>query len=271
MKFFIYLIIFIIILFILINMEIDRRIFSPFTIKSYYTDSLNIFQSIYNNINRLQYYKKHIYNSKNFKFDSQFKSNIHKIRKNFLNFYSNNEIIRNDQLSHHFGLDPNYKIIYLKYFKNLKILRKFPFIFNILNDNPNIHNCFISIMENKKKTLPYHKGTFNGLLRYHIPIIINKKSDSYIEVLGRYKLKYKENESFVFDDTYPHKLEKKDNYLRAVIICDVERKKNSFLKNQMFKYLINKIKNSKFINDIIKLNNDFYEKQQKNKDLKINK
>ena len=244
-------------------MEIDRRIYLPFTFKSYYTSSINIYQSIFNNLNRLLYYKKYIHNSKNFDFDKDFKLNKKQIKKDFLHFYNKYEIMRNDQLNDHFGSDKNYKVIYLKYFKNLNILNKFPSIQSIINKYPNIHTCFISIMENKEKTIPYHKGTFNGLLRYHIPIIIHKKSNSYIEVLGKYQLKYKENESFIFDDTYPHKLEKKDNYLRAVIICDVERKNKTWLKKNFFNLIISKTKKGNFINDAIKLNNDFYEKQKK--------
>ena len=46
---------------------------------------------------------------------------------------------------------------------------KFKSIEQLLKKNHNIKTCFLSIMYDKK-IIPYHRGPYNGLLRYHYPI-----------------------------------------------------------------------------------------------------
>ena len=52
---------------------------------------------------------------------------------------------------------------------------------------------------------------------------------NYLQVKER-KCYWKSNSSFLFDDTFYHKLDKKDNGLRVSLICDVERNLSRPLK-----------------------------------------
>ena len=93
----------------------------------------------------------------------------------------------------------------------------------------------MSIMESKK-TIPYHRGPYNGLLRYHFPLVVDNNDDCYIKVLNK---KYRYNKSFVFDDTHPHTLVKKNNLFRLVLIMDIDNPHtlnfvNNFIHNLIF-------------------------------------
>lgn len=101
----------------------------------------------------------------------------------------------------------------------------------------------MSIM-NSKKCIPFHRGPYNGILRCHFPIHVDNPNKSYIQVMNK-KLFY--TKPFIFDDTYPHKLIKKDLGLRCVLILDIDNPYSPFLCHIYHNYFKNIGKHSHIV------------------------
>ena len=80
----------------------------------------------------------------------------------------------------------------------------------------------------KKIKIDYHKGPYNGVLRYHFPIIVEDIDKCYLEVLNK-KIKY--DSPFIFDDTFPHQLIKEDDTYKVVLIIDVDNPYSYYFKH----------------------------------------
>tara|TARA_B100001175_G_C19432434_1_gene601857 strand:+ start:345 stop:860 length:516 start_codon:yes stop_codon:yes gene_type:complete len=167
---------------------------------------------------------KCIYNINEFNFYHDFNKNKNNILKELNNFdYYEKSIYSHDDNK---GLDKdnNYKILKIKFFNNYFYKKEFKTIYNLCEKHKNIKTCFFSIIKGKK-TIPYHVGPYSGLLRCHIPIIINKNHNSHM-IINNIKINC--SDSFIFDDTYIHKLEKLDNFLRIVLIIDIDHPSKLF-------------------------------------------
>ena len=227
-----FLIIFTIILVILILLcELDRNSMIPYTLYNYYTVGFpkNILFGIHNTIYRM-YNHNYVFDPNILKFNTFLKKHKDQIKHNYLSSNKDIQVIAHttsDMLEE----DYTYKYIQLQFCgtPNLENLKHFPIINKLLKDHKEIQTCFFSIME-AKKIIPYHRGPYSGYLRYHIPIII-KDDSCYIQIFDK-KLDYKKE--FLFDDTYPHKLVKKDNSLRVVLICDIENPYSPFHPHKLF-------------------------------------
>lgn len=126
--------------------------------------------------------------------------------------------------------DKNYGYYFLKYANHMIVENEkyFPKLYQILKDTPSIKTAFFSIIQGPKH-IPTHRGPSKGYLRYHLTIHNDNPSKNYLQVKER-KCYWKSNSSFLFDDTFYHKLDKKDNGLRVSLICDVERNLSRPLK-----------------------------------------
>lgn len=211
----------------------DRNQYISHDIKKYYINFFpkQIFFGIHNTLYKLST-NSYIYNTDNMIIDKYIKVKIPFIKKNFFKINLIKHTVYAHETTNMFEKNYSYKYITFKKFNkiNHNNLNKFPYIKDIITKFPNIRTCFISIMS-KSLTIPFHRGPYNGILRYHIPIYIKNPSQCYIQVLNT-KLYYKN--SFMFDDTYPHKLVKLDDELRVVLICDIDNPYSIFL---LHKYL----------------------------------
>lgn len=216
---------------ILFLIESDRTYIIPHELYSYYIQFFpkQILYGIHNTLQRLRTHKC-IYNTDNIKLTKFLEKNKKNILNEFYTHRNKSEIMAHNTTTM-LKKDKNYRYIFFKMENKLNKdnCSKFQCINNLLKLHPNIKTCFLSIMYNKK-TIPYHRGPYNGLLRYHFPLIV-KPNSSYLEVMGR-KLDY--SSSFMFDDTYPHKFVKLDNSVRVVLICDIENPYSLFHPHKLF-------------------------------------
>lgn len=216
--------------FLIFLCELDRRFLIPHNFSNYYIKNFpkQILHGIHNTVYKL-YENRMIFDVEEFKFHNYLIKNKNKIRKEFNQSNQNIQIYAHTT-SEMLKKDNNYKYINFKIFNkdypdNINV---FPTIKKFLNQFNNIRTCFFSIMK-KNKIIPYHRGPYSGVLRYHLPVIVTNPKKCYIEVMGT-KLFY--DKSFIFDDTYPHKFVKLDDSLRVVLICDVDNK-YSYLKHHL--------------------------------------
>lgn len=144
-----------------------------------------------------------------------------------------------------FPYDPNYGYYFIKYYGDIVSNKQhFPRVFELVKSMPHLHTCFISIMSAKKK-IPLHNGPYKGLLRFHLPLINNNPNESYLQVEEK-KLYWKPYEPFLFDDTFKHKVNKKDEGWRIVLICDVERNLPYGL-NYLNKFIVSEMTKSEYV------------------------
>ena len=225
-----HIVIFFIILLILI-LEIDRNFIITFKLYNYYIRFFpkQIIFGIHNTIQRFRE-KKFIYDVTSLKLTLFLENSKKQLINDYIKFRNITEIYAHtttDLLKKDF----NYKYIFFKTLDKLYIdnCKKFSEINLLLKKFTNIKTCFLSIIY-KQKIIPYHRGPYNGLLRYHFPLII-KPNTTYLEIMGK-KIYY--NKPFMFDDTYPHKLVKLDNSLRVILICDIENPYSLFHPHKLF-------------------------------------
>lgn len=151
-----------------------------------------------------------------------FKNNYLAIKKEFLQTINKIKPKKWYEYDNTFGKQQNYEVIYLKFFKIIeKNCKLFPKLHEIIKNMDNALIIYFAIMKGKTYLKP-HRAFYNGVLRYHFPIIINPNDKSFIQINGIKKY-WKENEPFLFDDTYEHFVIKDNNYTRVILIIDFLR------------------------------------------------
>lgn len=226
-----------VILMVLIFLEQDRNFIIVHNFKNYYIKYFpqQIFIGFHNSLIRL-ISNKSIYSVNQYvKFDSYLWKHQSLLKKQFESYHQLNlPKYFAHQNSDLMNYDTSYWLLNFKFFNKIydSNLEYFSVIKQLLAKNPNIVTCFFSVME-QAKYIPYHRGPYNGLLRYHFPIITTLKdeNDSYLEVMGK---KLYTKHSFLFDDTYPHRLIKNNSDLRVVLICDIDNPFLSWFKPHKF-------------------------------------
>jgi len=111
-----------------------------------------------------------------------------------------------------------------------------------------IVSALFSVMEPGTHIKP-HRGVFNGVLRYHLGIVVPDSEDVFINIDNN-KTYWHEGESFIFDDTLLHEAINNSAERRVVLIIDYIKPLPRVL-NLVNKMIINIIKKSPLIQNII--------------------
>lgn len=92
----------------------------------------------------------------------------------------------------------------------------------ILKKIPNLKNAFFSILS-PKKHITAHKGPYNGVLRYHLGLIIPEpREQCRIRIEDRIYV-WEEGKGLIFDDTYNHEVWNETDGYRVVLFVDFVR------------------------------------------------
>ena len=193
---------------------------------------------------------------KNNKIFNDLLDKIDEIRSEYLNYEDyyipisykvfDNTILRESKSSEEYGY------YFLKYSKNIKNTHlKFPILSRILQKHQNsISSMFFSKIEGPLEIVT-HRGPYRGLLRGHITIINDNSSLSELLILNESSLNWEKNSGFLFDDTFFHCLNKKDNGKRVSLIFDIKRKFTNENLNKINDWLLNILNNSEYVNSNI--------------------
>jgi ornithine lipid ester-linked acyl 2-hydroxylase len=185
----------------------------------------------------------------------EFEKNTPEIKKEFESLRQRNILIPNwEDISN----DPSVKVgedwktFVLKVYSNkiAKNAAHCPVTSSLIDKYSFIHTAWFSVLE-PGKSLPFHRGPYNGVLRYHLGLIIPEDaSKCYIQV-GNDIRHWKEGESLLFDDSHMHAAFNHSDDLRVVLFIDIERPL-PFPLNLLNKSMIAIAKNSKYIKAIVK-------------------
>lgn len=92
----------------------------------------------------------------------------------------------------------------------------------LLASIPGVKTAFFSILLPQKQ-IPPHRGPFNGVLRYHLGLMVPKAaSDCGIRV-GDEVRHWQEGKSLVFDDSFEHEAWNNTDEVRVILFVDIVR------------------------------------------------
>jgi beta-hydroxylase len=100
--------------------------------------------------------------------------------------------------------------------------RRCPETTRILRKIPGMKTAFFSILS-PGKYIPPHRGPYNGVLRYHLGLIVPEPREKCRIRVGNEIKHWDEGESLIFDDTYEHEVWNDTSGFRAVLFVDFVR------------------------------------------------
>ena len=100
--------------------------------------------------------------------------------------------------------------------------RRCPETVRILKGIPGMKTAMFSILA-PKKHIPAHRGPYNGVLRYHLGLLIPEPASSCRIRVGRTIRRWQEGRSLIFDDSYNHEVWNDSDCHRVVLFVDFER------------------------------------------------
>jgi beta-hydroxylase len=107
-------------------------------------------------------------------------------------------------------------------FRSEEAIRQCPETWRILKKIPGLKSAMFSIFE-PGKHLPPHRGPYNGVLRFHLGLMVPDEPDRIgIRVDDRI-CRWKEGEALIFDDAYEHEAWNHSDKVRVVLFVDFEK------------------------------------------------
>ncbi len=101
-------------------------------------------------------------------------------------------------------------------------VRQCPETWRILQKIPGLKSAMFSIFE-PGKHLPPHRGPYNGVLRFHLGLIVPDEPDKIgIRVADRI-CHWQEGKALIFDDAYEHEAWNHSDKVRVVLFVDFEK------------------------------------------------
>lgn len=107
----------------------------------------------------------------------------------------------------------------------------------LLKKIPGMKTAFFSILA-PKKHIPAHRGPYNGVLRYHMGLIVPEPKERCRIRIEDQITHWDEGDSIIFDDTFEHEVWNDTDGFRAVLFVDFVRPV-MFPFNMLNEFLIN--------------------------------
>ena len=120
--------------------------------------------------------------------------------------------------------DDHWKTFFLSGYglKSLRNMRRCPKTVRALRSIPGVKTVFFSILSPGKQ-IPVHKGPYNGVLRYHLGLVVPKKRENCaIWINGQFH-HWEEGKSLIFDDSFYHAAWNNTDEVRAILFLDFVR------------------------------------------------
>lgn len=107
-------------------------------------------------------------------------------------------------------------------YKVEKNCRACPETTRLIENIPGVLAAFFSIL-GPRKHIPPHRGRYNGILRYHLGLIIPQSAAKCRIRVGGDESYWTEGRSLIFDDTYEHEVWNDTDDWRVVLFVDFLR------------------------------------------------
>ncbi|WOO39532.1 aspartyl/asparaginyl beta-hydroxylase domain-containing protein [Rubellicoccus peritrichatus] len=100
--------------------------------------------------------------------------------------------------------------------------RQCPETARIVESIPGLKTAMFSILS-PGKHIPAHRGPYNGVLRYHLGLIVPEPADQCRIRIGEEYHVWQQGEGIVFDDCFNHEVWNETDGYRVVLFVDFER------------------------------------------------
>jgi len=108
-------------------------------------------------------------------------------------------------------------------YKNDKNCKKCPKTTEIIQSIPGLQTAMFSILY-PGKHIPPHRGPYNGVLRYHLGLLVPDQKNKPCGIrVGEEVGYWAEGKSLIFDDTFEHETWNKSDEIRVVLFIDFIR------------------------------------------------
>lgn len=97
-----------------------------------------------------------------------------------------------------------------------------PETMRILSQIPDVCTAFFSILS-PGKHIPAHRGAYNGVLRYHLGLLVPEPRERCRIRIGNEIHHWREGEGLIFDDSFNHEVWNDTDGVRAVLFVDFAR------------------------------------------------
>lgn len=105
--------------------------------------------------------------------------------------------------------------------------RRCPETMRLLGKIPGMKTAFFSILS-PHKHIPPHRGAFNGVLRFHLGLMVPEPREKVRIRIGNQVHSWIEGRSLVFDDTFNHEVWNDTEGYRVVLFVDFARPMRGF-------------------------------------------
>jgi beta-hydroxylase len=97
-----------------------------------------------------------------------------------------------------------------------------PETWRVLQKIPGLKTAMFSIFE-PGKHLPAHRGFYNGVLRFHLGLIVPEPRDQIAIRVGERICHWEEGRALIFDDAYDHEAWNRTDKTRVILFVDFVR------------------------------------------------
>lgn len=97
-----------------------------------------------------------------------------------------------------------------------------PETMRLLGKIPGMKTAFFSILS-PRKHIPAHRGAFNGVLRFHLGLLVPEPREQVRIRIGNDFRNWTEGKALIFDDTYNHEVWNDTDGYRVVLFVDFAR------------------------------------------------
>ncbi len=117
--------------------------------------------------------------------------------------------------------DPGWKTFLLAAYgaKSEQNIALCPETWRIVQKIPGLKTAMFSIFE-PGKHLPAHRGPYNGVLRFHLGLIVPEPRDQVAIRVGNRLCHWEEGRALIFDDAYEHEAWNRTGQVRVVLFVD---------------------------------------------------
>ncbi|WP_040489137.1 aspartyl/asparaginyl beta-hydroxylase domain-containing protein [Fulvimarina pelagi] len=109
--------------------------------------------------------------------------------------------------------------------KSEEAIKQCPETWRILQKIPGLKSAMFSIFE-PGKHLPPHRGPYNGVLRFHLGLIVPDEPDKVGIRIDDETHHWEEGKALIFDDAYEHEAWNHSDDVRVVLFVDFEKPLN---------------------------------------------
>jgi beta-hydroxylase len=162
--------------------------------------------------------------------------------------------------------DDGWRLVILKFYNKEypEVQKHFPETMRLLrNCGQDVKLAMFSVLKAHSEIKP-HTGPFRGCMRYHLGLQVPQDRENCFIQVDQFKYSWKEGESFLFDDTYVHRVINNTDEDRIVLFLDIQRT-GAELISPIMDWVNHQVCNSFVIHSLSELN----EENEKPKKIKI--